>query len=49
MAMIRHGGSLANLFVDLVRQSFQSLVPAAAPVALPAPSPLPSPAGTGPP
>jgi hypothetical protein len=49
MAMIRYGGSLANLVRDLIHQSFQSLVPAAASAALPAPSPLPSPAGTGPP
>ena len=49
LAMIRHGGSLANLVRDLIHQSFQSLVPAAASAALPAPSPLPSPAGTGPP
>ncbi|HXA25563.1 MAG TPA: hypothetical protein VNW90_25070 [Acetobacteraceae bacterium] len=49
MAMIRHGGSLANLVRDLIQQSFQSLVPGAESAALPAPSPLPSPAGTGPP
>ena len=49
MAMIRHGGSLANLVRDLIDRSFQSLVPAAASAALPAPSPRPSPVGTGPP
>ena len=49
MAMIRYGGSLANLVRDLIHQSFQSLVSAAAPAVLAAPSPLPSPTGAGPP
>jgi hypothetical protein len=49
MAMLRHGGSFAGLFMNMMRQMFQPLVAAAASAAALAEPPSPSPAGTGPP